>query len=94
MIPKSTCQTSPRSGTLSVLLLVEPLEHFGSERGKVVVREIVRHWNALNDGTAQLDALRRRELLDLGEDVSNSLGHGRSLFAGALRGKRAKSPNV
>ena len=74
VMPKSTCQTSPRSGTLR-LLLVERPEHPGCQGGKIVVRQIVGHRHSLNDGAAQPGTLRNRELLDLGEDLSNGLSY-------------------
>lgn len=46
VMPKSTCQTSPRSGTLSVLLLVELPERSGGERSEIVVSEVVGYRDA------------------------------------------------
>src|SRR5260221_6893358 len=79
VMPKSTCQTSPRSGTLRVLLCIERAEHFGCQGGEILVRQVVGHRNALHNGAAQFDALRGRQLLDLSEDVGNGLSHGGNL---------------
>src|SRR5687767_6628678 len=90
VMPKSTCDTSPRSGTRGALLfLVERSKHVRRQRSEVVVGQIFRHWDTFDDGSAQLDALRRRKFFDLGENVSNGLRHGTSLtvrdFAARVR---------
>jgi len=68
--PKSTCQTSPRSGTPSFL----PFQ--GAERrcrqgGKIIVGQVVGHGSVLDNMATQLNALGGRELLDLVNDTGN-----------------------
>src|SRR6266508_1979847 len=79
VMPKSTCHTSPRSGTPSVLLLVERAEGLRGQRGKIVVRQVVGHGDTLDDGASKLPALRVGELCNLVEDVGDSLRHGRNI---------------
>src|SRR5271165_6200475 len=81
VIPKSTCHTSPRSGTFRVLFLVQSPEHIRGQHGDVFVRQVVGHWNPLGNGSTQLDALRWRKLLNLREDIGDGLGHDGSLFS-------------
>lgn len=75
VMPKSTCHTSPRLGTPSVLLLIQRAECGRSERPKILIRQIVRNRDALNDGVAQLAALGFGEPLNLPENMSNCLCH-------------------
>ena len=59
-IPKSTCQTSPRSG-MARFFLVQGAERLGGERSVVVVREVsdrlgVEHDHARHPGLAAVAA--------------------------------------
>jgi hypothetical protein len=72
--PKSTSQTSLRLGTRG-FLLVKRTERRGSERRKIVFRQIVGHRKPLNDGVPQLPPFSFREMLDFFENVSDSLCH-------------------
>jgi hypothetical protein len=73
-MPKSTCQTSPRSGTPR-FLLIQRAEGIRSEGREIIVREVVRHWDVLDDLTAEFDTLCLREVSDLVNDVCDSGCH-------------------
>ncbi len=74
--PKSTCQTSPRSGTSVALLLIERPERFRSQSCKVFIGQVIGHRDALHDGSSNLSTLRIRKPLDLAENMGNRLRHG------------------
>jgi hypothetical protein len=64
VMPKSTCHTSPRSGTCS-LLLIQRTEGRRGQRGKVRVGQVVRHGHALADALAQFRLLGAGKPLNL-----------------------------
>ncbi len=68
--PKSTCQTSPRSGTPR-FLLVQRVKGSCSKGGKIVVGQVVGHGRVLDDMATELDPLRKREMLYFVDDVGN-----------------------
>ena len=65
MWKKGGTKNPTRSGTLSVLLRVKCTEHVACQRGKIVVRKVVGHRNALHTDAAQFGALGQGELLNL-----------------------------
>src|ERR1035438_5210590 len=75
VMPKSTCQTSPRSGTRSVLLLIQRAERSRSQRREIVIRQIIRHGNTFDDGASKLLTLLFRELLDFAKNLDDCLCH-------------------
>src|SRR6267378_8186447 len=75
VIPKSTCHTSPRSGTPSALLLIKTAERSRRESREIVVCKIIRHRDAFDNRAAEVPTLSFRELLELAQDMSNRLCH-------------------
>jgi len=69
----------------SVLLRVQRPERLRGNRSEIVVRQVVRHWNTQSDETAQLNALRHRELFDLVNDMSDGLSHAVRICTGRIR---------
>src|ERR1044072_8948693 len=88
-MPKSTCQTSPRSGTPG-LLVVEVAEGSSGERGKIVVGQVFGHGNALTNLLTQLDLLARRQALHFIQDLNHRLSHGHKIIKSAASDKRAR----
>ncbi|MDQ6631860.1 MAG: hypothetical protein M3Y82_08885 [Verrucomicrobiota bacterium] len=76
MMPKSTCHTSPRSGTAGILLFVKCPERRRSKHSKIIVRQIVGHRNALDNGAPKFFTLKVRKLLELAENLGDRLCHG------------------
>jgi len=92
-MPKSTCQTSPRSGTGSVLLLVQRAERSRGQGGEIIVRQIIRHGNTFDDGASKLLTLLFRELLELAENLGDCLCHVPNIHKPNQRSKRGPLPS-
>jgi mRNA interferase MazF len=75
VMPKSTGHTSPRSGTRTVLLLVQRAERIRGQSREIVIRQIVRQGNTFDDGMSKLLTLRFGEPLDLAKSLDDSLCH-------------------
>src|SRR5579863_10453232 len=95
VMPKSTCHTSPRSGTRGVLLVVQRPEGSSSQSREIVIRQIIRHGNPLDDGAPKLMALLFRELLELAKNLGDCLCHVLNIHrrkeVGKRRGEQARA---
>lgn len=90
VIPKSTCQTSPRLATPIALLLVERPEGFGSQICKIIICQVIRHRDALDDSSPNLPTFRVRKVVDLAEDMGNRSRHGHKITNPASRSSADK----
>ena len=88
VMPKSTCQTSPRSGTRTALLLVQRAKRIRRQSREIVIRQIVRHGNTFDDGVAKLLTLLFREPLDLAKNLDDSLCHALNIHPRKALSKR------
>src|SRR5208337_1408480 len=64
-----------RSGTRSVLLVIQRPERSRSESREIVIRQIIRHGNTFDDGSSKLLTLLFRELLELAKNLGGCLCH-------------------
>jgi hypothetical protein len=88
VMPKSTCQTSPRSGTGTVLLFVQRAERVRRQSREIVIRQIVRHGDTFDDGVSKLLTLRFGELLEFAKNLGDSLCHALNIPSRAELSKR------
>ena len=63
------------SGTRSVLLLIQRAERSRGQSPEIVIRQIIRHGDAFNDGASKLLTLLFRESLDLAKNLGDCLCH-------------------
>lgn len=77
--PKSTCQTSPRSGTAAFLLFVQSTERGSRQRCKVFVGQILRHRNVFGNSEAKFPLFGSGQFCRLMQQVSDSLRHAGNL---------------
>ena len=64
-----------RSGTRSLLLLIQCPERSGSQSREIVICQIIRHGNTLDDGASKLLTLFFRKLLELAKNLHDCLCH-------------------
>ncbi len=73
-MPKSTCQTSPRLGSMG-LFFVKGSKGCRCESGEIIVGEIVAHGNRFRHGMVQLQLFSDRKLFDDIEKLKNGGAH-------------------
>ena len=67
-MPKSTCQTSPRLGSMRFLLIQHP-EGLGSKGCEVIVTQIIAHGDGFSDGVVQFQPFGHWKLFDGVEEM-------------------------
>ena len=91
VIPKSTCQTSPRLATArSRFLRVQDAECLRRYSCEVILSQVLCHWNARGKDAPQFGALWKRETFNFLYDMRQGSRHETKIPLVALRDKRAK----
>jgi len=87
-MPKSTCHTSPRSGTRGVLLLIQRAERSRSQSREIVICQVIRYGNTFDNCAPNLPALRLGELLERANNLGDSLCHRPNIHGSNELGKQ------